>query len=160
MYLYYDVYQRPFARAELVGNSENTELKGRATFYDGGDGVIVNIKVNNLPYTESECAGTFMGFHLHEGGECTGDKKDEFANAKMHYNPENCIHISHAGDFPPLINCHGYAYCEFFTDRFRAEEVIGKTVIIHSNYDDFTTQPSGAAGKKIACGVVKRLQLV
>lgn len=158
MFLYYNVYQRPFARAELAGSSEFSEIKGRVTFYDGGDGVVVNIKVNNLPFTESVCGGTFMGFHLHDGGECTGNAEDEFANSGMHYNPENCIHISHAGDFPSLLNCHGYAYCEFFTDRFKAEEVIGKTAIVHYNYDDFTTQPSGASGKKIACGVVNRLQ--
>ncbi|WP_255883909.1 MULTISPECIES: superoxide dismutase family protein [unclassified Ruminococcus] len=156
--MYYNVYQRPFARANLQGNSENTEIKGRVTFYDGGDGVIVNVKVNGLPYTQSECNGTFMAFHLHEGKQCSGNKEDEFANAGMHYNPENCIHISHAGDFPPIINCAGYAYCEFFTNRFKVQDIIGRAVVIHENYDDFTTQPSGAAGKKIACGIVKRME--
>lgn len=155
--MYYNVYQRPFARADLIGNSENKTLKGRVTFYDGGGGVVVSVKIINLPYTESECGGTFLGFHLHEGKECAGDGNDELAKAGMHYNPENCIHISHAGDFPSLINNHGYAHQEFFTDRLRAEEVIGKTVIVHSNFDDFSTQPSGGSGSKIACGVVKRL---
>ena len=156
--MYYNVYQRPCARAVLHGDSTNPELRGRVTFYDGGNGVIVNIKVNKLPFTESVCNGTFLGFHLHEGKSCTGNKDNEFADSGMHYNPENCIHISHAGDFPPLINCGGYAYCEFFTNRFTLEEIIGRTVIIHSNFDDFTTQPSGNSGKKIACGVVERLE--
>ena len=155
--MYYDVFQRPYARAVLEGDSNNKGLRGRVTFYDGGDGIVVNVKINNLPYTESECCGTFMGFHLHEDSKCSGDEKDEFANAGAHYNPHNCIHISHAGDFPPLMNCKGYAYAEFFTDRMKPEEVIGKTVVVHSNYDDFTTQPSGGSGKRIACGVVKRM---
>ena len=43
------------------------------------------------------------------------------------------------------------------TDRFCVEEVIGRTVIIHSDPDDFHTQQSGNAGKKIACGVIRRI---
>lgn len=44
----------------------------------------------------------------------------------------------------------------FTTDRFSVEEIVGKTIIIHSNVDDFTTQPGGNSGEKIACGVIKR----
>ena len=43
-----------------------------------------------------------------------------------------------------------------FTDRFCVEEIIGKTVIIHNDPDDFHTQPAGNAGKKIACGVIRK----
>lgn len=155
---YNDVLQKPFARAELTGNSKHVGIRGRVTFYDGGSGLIINLKVNDLPYTLSECGGSFLGFHLHEGSQCSGNDSDQFANAGKHYNPENCIHISHAGDFPPIINCGGFAYCEFFTNRLSKDEVIGKTVVIHGNFDDFTTQPSGGSGDKIACGVVKPMQ--
>lgn len=41
------------------------------------------------------------------------------------------------------------------TDRFRVEEIIGRTVVIHSGADDFKSQPSGNAGEKIACGVIR-----
>ena len=37
-------------------------------------------------------------------------------------------------------------------NKFTVNEIIGRTVIIHSQPDDFTTQPSGNSGKKIACG--------
>ena len=43
------------------------------------------------------------------------------------------------------------------TGRFRVEEILGKTVILHGAPDDFRTQPSGNAGKKIACGVIRRI---
>jgi superoxide dismutase, Cu-Zn family len=43
----------------------------------------------------------------------------------------------------------------FFTDKFNVQEVIGKSVIIHENPDDYRTQPAGNSGKKLACGVIK-----
>jgi Cu-Zn family superoxide dismutase len=45
----------------------------------------------------------------------------------------------------------------FFTNKFRVSQVIGKAVIIHENPDDYRTQPAGAAGKRLACGVVNGL---
>ena len=45
-----------------------------------------------------------------------------------------------------------------FTDRFTVDDAIGKTVVIHSEPDDFRTQPSGNAGTKIACGVITKVK--
>ncbi|MGN1098421.1 MAG: superoxide dismutase family protein, partial [Clostridia bacterium] len=78
-----------------------------------------------------------------------------FADALGHYNPTAQLHPNHAGDMPPLILNGSNAYLSFITGRFRLEEVIGRTVIVHSHHDDFTTQPSGGAGEKIACGVIR-----
>ena len=47
-------------------------------------------------------------------------------------------------------------YLSVKTDRFSVNEIIGRTVVIHSDPDDFHTQPAGNAGKKIACGVIQR----
>ena len=47
-----------------------------------------------------------------------------------------------------------YAYMCVYTDRFTISEIIGRTVIIHNMLDDFTSQPSGNAGEKIACGEI------
>ena len=41
------------------------------------------------------------------------------------------------------------------TDRFRIPEIIGRTVVIHSGRDDFTSQPAGDSGTRIACGVIR-----
>jgi Cu-Zn family superoxide dismutase len=35
-------------------------------------------------------------------------------------------------------------------------DVIGRTVVVHSGADDFRTQPAGNAGRKIGCGVIRR----
>ncbi len=97
-----------------------------------------------------------FGFHIHEGESCTGNKEDIYANVKTHYNPKDCLHPYHSGDMPPLFENNGVAFMIFITDRFTVEEMLGKTIIIHSNEDDFTTQPGGNTGEKIACGVIKR----
>ncbi|WP_201260037.1 superoxide dismutase family protein [Tissierella sp. P1] len=43
----------------------------------------------------------------------------------------------------------------FFTDKFKPEDIIGRSVIIHQNPDDYRTQPAGNSGKRIACGVIR-----
>ena len=68
----------------------------------------------------------------------------------MHDNPQHCPHPYHAGDLPPLFGAHGFAFSACLTDRFTVEQIIGKSIVIHSAPDDFTTQPSGNAGSKIA----------
>ena len=93
---------------------------------------------------------------IHEGTICEGDMHDPFSGAMSHYDPADCEHPFHAGDLPPLFSNHGYAFTAFLTDRFSLSEIIGKTVIIHVNPDDITTQPSGNAGEKLACRVIAR----
>ena len=50
---------------------------------------------------------------------------------------------------------NGYAYMSFLTNQFRVKDILGKVVIIHDSPDDFTSQPSGNSGKKIACGKIR-----
>lgn len=58
---------------------------------------------------------------------------------------------------PSLFENKGYAYMTFLTDRFKLKDVIGKAIIIHSMPDDFTSQPSGNSGEKIACGIINKV---
>jgi Cu-Zn family superoxide dismutase len=46
----------------------------------------------------------------------------------------------------------------FFTDKFKVKDIIGKSIVIHQSPDDYRTQPSGASGKKLACGVIMKFQ--
>ena len=91
-------------------------------------------------------------FRIHDGGYCCGEG---YPKTGGHFNPGDRKHPNHAGDLPPILSDHGKAYMKFFTDRFNIDEVIGRTVIIHNDPDDFYTQPSGNAGMKIACGVIR-----
>lgn len=88
------------------------------------------------------------------GTSCTGNQEDEFADAKTHFNPTQCPHPLHSGDLPPLLENNGYAYMSVLVNKFRLSDIIGKVIIIHDMPDDFTTQPSGNSGTKIACGKI------
>ena len=96
------------------------------------------------------------GFHIHEFGRCkAGNPANPFQSAGGHWNPTLQPHGNHAGDFPVLFSHDGRAIMCFFTDRFRPQDVVGPSVVIHENPDDFRTQPAGASGKRLACGVIE-----
>lgn len=143
------------AIANISGSAEYPNLTGTVTFQKLAEGVLVTARVSGLPNQNDCCGCGVYGFHIHSGGACTGNETNAFADADGHFNPKNCQHPYHAGDMPPLFGNHGLAYMSFLTDRFTLEEIIGKTVIIHAEPDDFTTQPSGNSGAMIACGVIK-----
>lgn len=146
MYLFYG---QPDAVASVEGGPEVPELSGEVSFYQRGGSVLVVAAIANLPRNETG----FFGFHIHEGNHCRGKN---FADTGSHYNPSGAPHPGHAGDLPPLLSCGGRAYLAVCTDRFRVEDLIGRTVVIHSGADDFHSQPAGNAGNKIACGVIRR----
>ena len=80
-----------------------------------------------------------------------------FPNTGNHYNPGNVPHPEHAGDLPPLLSNNGYAWMTFYTGRINIEDVAGKSLVIHSMRDNFTSQPSGDSGDKIGCGVIEEM---
>ena len=145
----------PEANADIRGTEEYPEIHGRITFYDVFGGTVLMAEIYGLPDEDNETAGHFFGFHIHEGGACTGDDADLLKNTGGHYNPEGKAHPEHAGDLPPLLSTRGAAWMAVYTGRIHPEEVIGKTVVIHLQPDDFHSQPSGDSGIKIACGVIR-----
>ena len=146
--------KKPNAKAVISGSSKFPEINGTALFYQIDGGVIVSAEVDGLPKSNNMCKSPVFAFHIHSGGRCSGNNTDPFADVSMHYNPDDTLHPCHAGDLPPLFGANGKAFSIFLTNRFSVSEIIGKTIIIHAGVDDFTTQPSGNAGEKIACGVI------
>lgn len=147
---------QPQAEAHITGSKDHPDLVGIVRFYQINAGVVVYAEICGLPREGAPCHERIFGFHIHEGSDCDGDMADPFADAMSHYDAENCEHPYHSGDLPPLFGNNGVAASAFLTDRFLVDDVIGKTVIIHDNPDDLTTQPSGGSGTKIACGVIER----
>ncbi len=152
--LYSVFLRRADAAAFISGSEKYPDIQGRALFYQSRYGVLIRTEVINLPKRTGSCDSPIFAFHIHSGGRCTGNAEDPFADAGTHYNPKDCAHPYHAGDLPPLFGADGRAFSVCLTDRFTVREIIGKTVIIHLSPDDFTTQPSGNAGEKIACGLI------
>ena len=148
------INQKPDGVAVVEGSKEFPHIKGTVFFYQKNGYVLVVAGFSGLPKGNEACERPIYGFHIHSGENCTGKAEDFFADSKGHYNPKDCPHPYHAGDMPPLFGCRGSAFSAFLTDRFKVKDIIGKTVIVHSKPDDFTTQPSGNAGEKIACGKI------
>ncbi len=150
--------QTPAAFAMIKGSEKFKDIYGSVTFTPVAQGILVIAQVDNLPVEPEECTEKFFGFHLHKGESCTGNEQDDFADTLSHFDKDDCPHPEHSGDFPPLLcTLNGYAYSRFITDSFTINDIIGKTVVIHRNPDDFTSQPAGNSGDKIACGVILAL---
>ena len=142
--------KKPDAVAQICGGSEVLQLSGCVEFYQEKGRVLIVAKIFGLPQ-DSETG--FFGFHIHEGSACSDT---DFAGTGSHYSPCGLAHPNHAGDLPPLLMCQGNAYLAFRTDRFSVKDILGRTVVIHSDPDDFRSQPAGNAGRKIACGVIRK----
>lgn len=142
--------RRPLAQAVIRGSEKHPGLRAIVHFYAAPGGSLVTVEAQGLPEEEP-----FIAVHIHGGDSCTGNADDAFANAGAHLNFEMLGHPLHTGDFSALLNNDGYGWGAFFTNRFTPREVLGYPVIIHAHGDDYHTQPSGNAGEKIGCGIIR-----
>lgn len=101
------------------------------------------------------------GFHIHEFGDCSSlDGK----SAGGHFNPDNKKHGApddverHVGDLGNLVaNKNGEAHYERIDSHISftgLNSIIGRAIIVHAGEDDLTSQPTGNAGARVACGVI------
>jgi Cu-Zn family superoxide dismutase len=101
-------------------------------------------------------------FHVHETGTCT----PPFKSAGGHFNPTGAQHGfdsqngPHAGDMPNnYVPASGELTFEAFNTRLAVDDSLldddGAAIVIHEGADDYQTDPAGAAGDRIACGVLK-----
>src|SRR5690625_2347830 len=150
--------KHPDAAATLTAGPLQPELEGTVAFRTVPGGSLVTLEVDGLPpYASGNPPIGPHGYHIHEHASCeVGDPADPFQAAGGHWNPDDQPHGNHAGDFPVLFSNEGKARMTFFTDRFSAEDVVGRTVVIHQNPDDYRSQPSGDSGLRLACGMIAR----
>lgn len=103
------------------------------------------------------------GIHVHETGECSAP---DFKSAGGHFNPGGTDHACppttprHGGDFGNIdISADGSGHLDATSDLVTVTpgdtSVVGKAVILHQGKDDCTSQPSGDAGPRLACGVIE-----
>jgi Cu-Zn family superoxide dismutase len=137
--------------------TQGNAAAGSITFTQKGDKVAVEAKVSGLP------PGAH-GFHIHEKGDCSAPDGMSAGghfnpSAKMHGNPSNADH--HIGDMPMLVaDASGNASLSVELGPMAIgsgdADVVGKAVIVHKDSDDYTTQPTGNSGARIACGVIAK----
>ena len=137
---------KPKAIAWIRGNAENPQISGIIKFFETPyAGVLIEAEIFGMPNIATQFSSDFYAMHIHENGDCT----------LPFDNPTNEMHPNHAGDMIPLMANQGYAWLAFYDKRFKIPEILDRSVIIHRNPDDFMTQPSGDAGEKIGCGVIR-----
>jgi len=104
------------------------------------------------------------GFHIHEKGDCSAP---DGTSAGGHFNPGAQAHgrsghgAHHAGDTDNIVaDAKGVARIDAHVSGVTlgggaANDIAGRAVIVHAAADDYTTQPTGNAGARVACGVIK-----
>ena len=134
--------------------TKGSEVHGTVTFEASEKGVRVVANVSGLKLGKH-------GFHIHEFGDCSSDSG---TSAGGHFNPTGMPHSMpsnekrHVGDLGNIeADKDGKAHLDY-VDLMLAlhgdDSILGRGVIVHEKEDDFKTQPTGAAGARLACGVI------
>ncbi|KQC33441.1 superoxide dismutase [Nonlabens sp. YIK11] len=141
-----------------MGSKSESNVTGSIRFVE--ENGVVSMSANLTGLT----AGTHA-IHIHENGDCSAM---DGSSAGGHWNPTSDEHGDwgdgsyHMGDIGNLeADGEGVAVLQFSTDKWcigcddETKNIVGKGVIVHATADDFTSQPSGAAGARVACGVIE-----
>lgn len=131
-------------------------VSGTLTLTTMGDGVHVGGELGGL-------RPGAHGFHIHEHGDCSAA---DASSAGGHFNPTNMPHgrsgpgRHHLGDSDNILaDADGVAIVDAHLHDVSlgtgaANDIAGRAVVVHADPDDYSSQPSGNAGARIACGVV------
>ncbi|MDF1486602.1 superoxide dismutase family protein [Ramlibacter sp. H39-3-26] len=151
----YDMGPRATARLEPTRGSS---VSGTVVFTQAGDTVRVRGEIRGLQ------PGTEHGFHIHEKGDCSSG---DGMSAGGHFNPGGQPHgrhdgaAHHVGDLPSLrADASGVAVVDFESKTLvvgsGAADAVGRGLIVHRDPDDFTTQPTGNSGPRLACAAIAK----
>jgi Cu-Zn family superoxide dismutase len=151
-----------FATVKLEPRS-GSNASGSAELTTTGDGKSIMITASLAGLAPGE-----HGIHVHENGDCSAA---DASSAGGHFNPTGAEHGGpqspqhHAGDFGNVrADKNGNAVLTLTIPRDGANgldlatTLVGKSLVVHEKIDDFTTQPSGNSGGRIACGVIVRAE--
>jgi superoxide dismutase, Cu-Zn family len=150
-----DIHKSALANIQKVYN--DTAVSGTATFSQINNGDVTL----TLDITVPSRANKSVAVHLHMMNDCGGNAN----NAMGHWNPTNTNHGKfgtgsfHLGDIGNIdLDKLGHATYVMTTNAWNINgtdtlrNVVGRSIIIHSGVDDYTTQPSGNSGNRIGCG--------
>lgn len=114
-----------------------------------------------LDVSEGAVPAAQHGLHIHETGVCEGPAF-ETAGGHLAGGKDHGVHSAngpHVGDLPNItMGASGALHVEYFLPGVLMDQILdddGAAVIIHSEVDDYTSQPSGNSGDRIACAVLE-----
>jgi Cu-Zn family superoxide dismutase len=135
--------------------TQGNEARGELTLRPIDGGVRLEGTLSGL------APGSEHGFHVHETGDCSAP---DASSAGGHYNPESVAHGNpatmphHAGDMHNLqADGSGNARVDVLLPGVSLgghNDISGRALVLHAGADDYTSQPSGNSGPRIACGVI------
>ncbi|HXQ63660.1 MAG TPA: superoxide dismutase family protein [Steroidobacteraceae bacterium] len=145
----------PKAVATLEPRSGST-VSGRVEFRQSSSGVHLHVELAGLK------PGSEHGFHVHDKGDCSAP---DAMSTGGHFNPAGAPHgraggaAHHAGDLPSLTaDAAGKVRVDLDVAGLTLDpgptSIVGRSVVVHGDRDDFTTQPGGNSGARVACGVI------
>jgi len=137
--------------------TKGSKTFGEATFEEAEG------KIHVVVYVQGLKPGQEHGLHIHEVGDCSSG---DGMSTKGHFNPFGKAHAHagtperHAGDLPSLkAGKDGRAKVDAMLDVITIAagpgNIVGRGLIVHADPDDYKTQPTGNAGARIACGVIR-----
>ncbi len=146
-------HERPALLGSISGGLGHEEINGTAAVFLLPEAVYFEAQLYGLPPSE------VFGFHIHDGLIC-GAVEGGFSESGSHLSlcPEGTWcdrHPYHAGDLPPIFSdVNGTAIMGVYLDRAQVSDISGRTIVLHSGRDDFSSQPAGSSGVRIACGIL------
>lgn len=146
-------------RAEaILASASGSLISGKLTLVPMGAGVHVTGEVGGFR------PGSSHGFHIHEKGDCSAA---DASSAGGHFNPAGQPHgramqgAHHAGDSDNITaDAKGVAKINTHIGGVSLgggarNDIVGRGFVVHAAPDDYTSQPAGNAGARVACGVIK-----
>lgn len=141
-----------------LASASGSLVSGRLALMPMGGGVHLRGEIGGL------APGSTHAIHIHETGDCSAA---DASSAGGHFNPTHEAHgrvgtpVHHGGDMDNIVaNADGVASVDVHASGpvlggGAANDAVGKAVIVHADPDDYTSQPSGNAGARVACGVIR-----
>ena len=149
------------AIAEIVPTTASgSNVTGEAVFTQDGDDIMLTVDIE-------KASPGLHAVHIHATGDCSAP---DGTSAGGHWNPTDeahgrwggdSFHLGDLGNIP--VGADGTGYIERTTDLWDMgtgsdRDIVGKAIIVHAGEDDFTSQPAGAAGARIGCGVIELVE--
>ena len=140
----------------MIASLNDSGVTGMAIFTQNGDQITLTIEIQGA-------SPGLHAVHIHANGDCSAP---DGTSAGGHWNPTDVAHGKwgegefHLGDIGNIaVGDDGTGSITLTTDLWEIGtgsdvDVVGKGIIVHADADDFVSQPSGAAGARIGCGVI------